>query len=149
MTPEELSASIVAVLRDAVRDGVIGLDESALPTTVTVERPKVREHGDYATNVALQLAKGAGVAPRDLATTLQERLSAIDGIASVDIAGPGFLNIRLEAAAQGALARVVVEAGDAYGSAEGRTRPEGEPRVRLRKPDRAAAPRAHAVGSGR
>ncbi len=115
MTPEELSASIVAVLRDAARGGKIGLDESALPATVNVERPKVREHGDYATNIALQLAKAAGVPPRELASLLRERLAAVDGIASVDIAGPGFLNIRVEAAAQAALARVIVDAGDAYG----------------------------------
>ena len=115
MTPEELSASIVAVLRDAVRDGAIALDEAALPSAVTVERPKVREHGDYATNIALQLAKRAGAPPRELAATLQERLATVDGIASVDIAGPGFLNIRVEAGAQGVLARSIVDAGDAYG----------------------------------
>ena len=115
MTPEELSTSIVAVLRDAVRDGAIGLDEAALPSTVTVERPKIREHGDYATNIALQLAKRAGVPPRELAATVQERLAAVDGIESVEIAGPGFLNIRVEAAAQAVLARSIVEAGDAYG----------------------------------
>jgi len=115
VTPEELSASIVAVLRDAVRDGAIALDKAALPSAVTVERPKVREHGDYATNIALQLAKRAGAPPRELAATLQERLATIDGIASVDIAGPGFLNIRVEAGAQGVLARSIVDAGDAYG----------------------------------
>ena len=118
MTPEELSASIVAVLRDAVRDGVIGIEEAALPSAVTVERPKVREHGDYATNIALQLAKRAGLPPRELAATLQERLAAVDGVASVDVAGPGFLNIRVEAAAQGALARAIVDAGGAYGRNE-------------------------------
>ena len=115
MTPEELSASIVAVLRDAVRDGAIALDGAALPSAVTVERPKVREHGDYATNIALQLAKRAGAPPRELAATLQERLVTVDGIASVDVAGPGFLNIRVEAGAQGVLARSIVDAGDAYG----------------------------------
>ncbi|MDQ3114083.1 MAG: arginine--tRNA ligase [Actinomycetota bacterium] len=93
----------------------MALDEAALPSAVTVERPKVREHGDYATNIALQLAKRAGAPPRELAATLQERLATVDGIASVDIAGPGFLNIRVEAGAQGVLARSIVDAGDAYG----------------------------------
>lgn len=81
-----------------------------------MERPKNREHGDWATNVALQLAKPAGLSPRDVAGILSGRLEKIDGVASVAIAGPGFLNITLEAGAAGTLARVIVEAGEAYGS---------------------------------
>ena len=74
------------------------------------------EHGDYATNVALQLAKKAGLPPRELATLLAEVLGQADGVASVEIAGPGFLNIRVEAGAQGALAAQIVAAGSSYGS---------------------------------
>lgn len=117
MTPEELSTAIVGVLTTLSDEGALTLPDG-VPTTVTVERPRQREHGDYATNVALQLAKKAGQNPRDLATAVQERLSAVDGIAKVDIAGPGFLNITVEAGAQGQVAAQVVAAGSAYGTTE-------------------------------
>jgi len=115
VTPEELSAAIVAVLRAAVADGAIPLAPDAVPDSVRVERPKVREHGDYATNIALQLAKRAGVPPRELASVISDRLAAVDGIASAEVAGPGFLNLRLEAGAQGSLAVAILDAGESYG----------------------------------
>ncbi len=87
-----------------------------VPTDVRVERPKNREHGDWATNIALQLGKRAGMPPRALAELLAVRLEALAGVASVDIAGPGFLNITLDAAAAGALAKAIVEAGPDYGT---------------------------------
>lgn len=87
----------------------------AVPEHVTVERPKNRDHGDYATNVALQLAKAAGKPPRAVAEALADRLRGITGVAKVDIAGPGFLNITLDTATQGTLARTIVETGEAYG----------------------------------
>lgn len=118
MTPAELSEALRAVLAAAVADGSLPLDPAALPTTVTVDRPRSREHGDWATNVAMQLAKKAGLAPRDLATLLAERLTAIPGVARVDVAGPGFLNITLDTAAAGELARTVVETGAAFGRSE-------------------------------
>ncbi|GAA1383072.1 arginine--tRNA ligase [Kitasatospora putterlickiae] len=90
----------------------------AVPEHVTVERPKNRDHGDYATNVALQLAKPAGKPPRAVADVLAARLRGITGVTKVDIAGPGFLNITLDTATQGELARTVVEAGAAYGRNE-------------------------------
>ena len=92
-----------------------GLDLSALPATTTVERPRSPEHGDYASTLALQLGKKAGVPPRELAAALAEELGRQPGIKSVEIAGPGFLNIRLDAAAAGVLARDIVLAGPAYG----------------------------------
>ena len=88
----------------------------AVPDSVRVDRPKVKEHGDYATSVALQLAKAAGRPPREVAEAVAERLRIADGVAKVEIAGPGFLNITLDAAAQGELARTVVTAGESYGS---------------------------------
>ena len=115
MNPEQLSAAIVHALEALVQDGSLSLPDG-VPATVVVERPRNREHGDYATNVALQLAKKAGVPPRDLATLLAAELAEADGIAGADIAGPGFLNIRVEAGAQGAVAAQVVEAGAAYGT---------------------------------
>ena len=83
-----------------------------------MERPKVKEHGDYATNVALQLGKRAGLNPRDLATLLAERLAEHPGVASVEVAGPGFLNVRVAAGAQGVVAADVVRAGEAYGTSD-------------------------------
>jgi arginyl-tRNA synthetase len=117
VTPEQLSARIVDVLTALVEEGSLTLPDG-VPSTVVVERPKVREHGDYATNVALQLGKKAGMVPRDLAALLAERLGEVEGIASVEVAGPGFLNVRVDAGAQGALAAQIVEAGSSYGSSD-------------------------------
>jgi arginyl-tRNA synthetase len=114
VTPEQLSDRIVDVLTALVEEGSLTLPDG-VPAMVVVERPKVREHGDYATNVALQLAKKAGMVPRDLAALLAERLGKVEGIASVEVAGPGFLNVRVEAGAQGAVAPQIVEAGSSYG----------------------------------
>ncbi|MFC7402761.1 arginine--tRNA ligase [Citricoccus sp. GCM10030269] len=112
MTPEDLSTALAACLQDAVDAGEISVE---MPTQVKVERPKNREHGDWATNVAMQLGKKAGMAPRELAALLAERLRRRPGIAAVEIAGPGFLNITLDAAAAGELARTIVESGAEYG----------------------------------
>lgn len=115
MTPEALSRAVRDALLAAVAAGDVPLAEADVPAGVTVERPRQREHGDWATNVAMQLAKKAGLPPRRLAEVLANRLRAVVGIASVDIAGPGFLNVRLEAAAAGELARAIVEEGPVYG----------------------------------
>jgi arginyl-tRNA synthetase len=115
VTPAELSAAVVAALQSAVDAGDLAVSVP-MPSAVTVERPKNREHGDYATNVALQLAKAAGKPPREVASVLATRLAAAAGIKQVDIAGPGFLNITLDAAAAGELARSVVLAGASYGA---------------------------------
>jgi arginyl-tRNA synthetase len=92
-----------------------GLDAAALPAVVTVERPRNPEHGDYATNVALQIAKKVGANPRDLAGWLAIALTETDGIAAADVAGPGFVNLRIEASAQGVVVEQVLDAGNAYG----------------------------------
>lgn len=113
MTPEELSAAITACLQDAVDAGEFVIE---MPGEVRVERPKSREHGDWATNVAMQLGKKAGMNPRQFAEILAARLEEIDGVTKVEIAGPGFLNITVDAAAAGSLARTIVEAGPAYGT---------------------------------
>mgnify|MGYP001002452906 CR=1 FL=1 len=117
MTPEELAAAIRTVLTSAVDDGSLALapEDIGLPK---VERPRNRDHGDWATNVAMQLAKKAGTNPRALAEILAPRIEALDGVASAEIAGPGFLNIRLDAASAGELARAIVTAGEAYGRNE-------------------------------
>jgi len=113
VTPAQLSDVIIAALKSLVSTGQLSLAE--LPAQVTIERPRNPEHGDYATNVALQLGKKAGLNPRDLATMLQGALAQTEGIASTDIAGPGFLNITVAADAQGKVADDIVAAGAAYG----------------------------------
>ena len=113
MTPTDLAALIrtatLAVF--SVRE----LDLSLIPDTVVVERPRNPEHGDYATNIALQVGKRAGVNPRELAGWLVEELRASDGIADADLAGPGFVNLRLAAAAQNVTVATILEQGEAYG----------------------------------
>jgi len=83
-----------------------------------MERPRNPEHGDYASTLALQLGKKAGVAPRELASALAEELTRQPGIRTVEVAGPGFLNIRVDAASVGTLARDIVLAGANYGHSE-------------------------------
>jgi arginyl-tRNA synthetase len=117
VTPEQLSDRIVHVLAALVEDGSLTLPDG-VPASVVVERPKIREHGDYATNVALQLGKKAGMPPRELAGLVAERLRGVDGIAEVEVAGPGFLNVRVAAGAQGVVAAQIVEAGPSYGWSE-------------------------------
>ena len=112
MTPEQLALAIRTALAEAVGAGELAVD---VPDEVRVERPRNREHGDWSTNVSLQLAKGAGVPPREVAARLATRLAAVEGIKAVDVAGPGFLNITVEAACAGELARTIVAAGQAYG----------------------------------
>ncbi|MFC3964787.1 arginine--tRNA ligase [Nocardia jiangsuensis] len=116
MTPADLAD----LLRGTAAKVLVerGLDPALLPDEVTVERPRNPEHGDYATNLAMRVGKPAGVAPRDLASWLAEALSAADGVASAEVAGPGFLNIRLAASAQGAILEQVLAAGSGYGTAQ-------------------------------
>ncbi len=122
MNPEQLSETIVDALAALVADGAITLPDG-VPTQVTVERPRQKGHGDYATNVALQLAKrvqvaGQGTNPRAFAEQVAVQLRASDGVSEVEVAGPGFLNITVEAGAQGQVAADIVAAGEAYGSSD-------------------------------
>ncbi|MEK8070914.1 arginine--tRNA ligase [Rhodococcoides navarretei] len=114
MTPADLAELLHATAAKVLADR--GLDASVLPAKLTVERPRNPEHGDYATNVALQVAKKAGANPRDFAGWLAEALAADAAIADADVAGPGFLNIRLAAAAQGEIVARVLAAGSAFGN---------------------------------
>ena len=113
MTPADLAE----LLRDTAAAVLSerGLDTAGLPAAVTVERPRNPEHGDYATNVALQLGKKVGVAPRDLAGWLVKALAGAEGIALAEVAGPGFVNLRLAASAQGVIVNRVIDAGAGYG----------------------------------
>ena len=113
MTPADLAELLANTAAAVLAEH--GLDPAALPAEVTVERPRNPEHGDYATNLALQVAKKAGANPRELAGWLATALGGADGIASAEVAGPGFVNLRIKAAAQGAIVTAVLNAGEAYG----------------------------------
>jgi arginyl-tRNA synthetase len=112
VTPEEVSDAVLAAVSACLHAGDF---TGTAPTEVVVDRPKNRDHGDYATNVAMRLAKPAGRGPREVAELVAARLRSTPGIAGVEVAGPGFLNITLAAGSLGALARIVVDAGAAYG----------------------------------
>jgi arginyl-tRNA synthetase len=112
VTPEQLSDVVRSAVAAAVERGALAV---AVPDDVVIDRPKNPEHGDYATNVALRLAKTAGRPPREVAAELAEELRAQHGVAAVDVAGPGFLNITLAKDALGQLAVNAVAAGEAYG----------------------------------
>ena len=114
MTPADLAAAVLAAARSVFTER--GLDEAVLPPTTSVERPRSPEHGDYASTIAMQLAKKAGVKnSRELAQAIADALAKHDGVASTEVAGPGFINIRLDAAATGSLAALIVNAGQEYG----------------------------------
>ncbi|KRA37513.1 MULTISPECIES: arginine--tRNA ligase [unclassified Nocardioides] len=117
MTPAQLSTAIVGALSSLVDEGSIALPDG-VPAEVTVERPRQKGHGDYATNVAMQLAKKAGMNPRAFADALAGRLTDAEGISAVEVAGPGFLNITVEAGSQGKVAADIVAAGSSYGHTE-------------------------------
>lgn len=118
VTPEELAEQIRLALASAAQTQAITLSVDDVPAAVKVERPRSREHGDWATNVAMQLAKKAQMPPRALAETLAAQLADRPGIASVEVAGPGFINIRLSADSAGELAGNIVHAGEKYGENE-------------------------------
>ncbi|MCG7235080.1 arginine--tRNA ligase [Corynebacterium sp. ACRQP] len=113
MTPAELATTVKEAATRVL--AAHELDASVVPETVTVERPRNPEHGDYATNTALQVAKKAGTNPRELATWLVDDLSANPAIDSAEIAGPGFINLRLAAGAQGQLVAKVLEEAEKFG----------------------------------
>ncbi|WP_139980888.1 arginine--tRNA ligase [Nocardioides litoris] len=117
MNPAELSATVVGALAALVDRGALVLPDG-VPAEVTVERPRDASHGDYATNVALKLAKAAGTKPRELADLLAEELRDAPGVGAVDVAGPGFINVTVAADAQGKVAAEVLAAGAAYGRSE-------------------------------
>lgn len=113
MNPADLSAALLTVVNGVAgrRGGeAVGIGDVAL------ERPRNREHGDWASNIAMKLAKPLGANPRELAEEIATAARDIAGVASVDVAGPGFINITLDAAAAGILAKTIVERGPDYGN---------------------------------
>ena len=114
MTPQDLARELFERIILVSQRG--NNDVSSLTVDdVVLERPKNRDHGDWASSISLKLAKPWGLNPRDLATELASELESVEGIASVEVAGPGFINIRLDAASAGALAKTIVEGGIEYG----------------------------------
>ncbi|BDU11240.1 arginine--tRNA ligase [Aurantimicrobium sp. INA4] len=114
MTPQDLQLEILERIKQYAQSNDFdcdGIDASF----VTIERPKNREHGDWASSVSLKLAKPWGVNPRELAEILAQKLLNVQGIESAEVAGPGFINIRLSAASAGALVKTIVEQGPGYG----------------------------------
>ena len=121
MTPLELSEALfdqLSALVERRRGEGAEFEGKISVADVVLERPRNRDHGDWASNVAMRLAKRLGVNPRDFAAELAEGIRSVDGIAAVEVAGPGFINIRLDAAAAGALAKAIVEAGEGYGRSD-------------------------------
>jgi arginyl-tRNA synthetase len=113
VTPAELSAAIVRILGTLQAAGELPAGD--LPADVVIERPKNREHGDWSTNIAMQAAGRFGQNPRALAEKIAAELAKTEGISKVDIAGPGFINITVSAAAAGAIAKQIVEQGASFG----------------------------------
>jgi arginyl-tRNA synthetase len=113
LTPADLNDAIVRILAILMAGGKLAPAE--LPAEVVIERPKNRDHGDWATNAAMQLSARFGLKPREFAELLAAELRQVEGISKVDIAGPGFINLTLSAAAAGELAKAIVEAGENYG----------------------------------
>lgn len=116
VTPADLATLIRSVAGRVLTER--GLDVSQLPEQVVVERPRNPEHGDYATNIALRVAKNVGTNPRELAGWLAAELAADPAIETAEVAGPGFLNIRLAAAAQGEVVAKILAEGERYGHSE-------------------------------
>jgi arginyl-tRNA synthetase len=112
VTPDELSAILLTLVHETSPEFAV------TETDIALERPRNRDHGDWASSVALKLAKRAGQNPREFARALADRLAQVDGIKQVDVAGPGFINITFEASSSGEIVRRIVEAGERFGRSE-------------------------------
>ena len=110
---QALAAAISAAIGAAIERGdLVG----TIPVSIPLERPKNRDHGDYATSVALQLAKPAGKSPRAVAELLQSDLLDLPEVSAVDIAGPGFINITMNRSSQAELVSTILSSPSAYGT---------------------------------
>ena len=108
-----LAAQIQAALTDLVAQGEL---QCEIPGEIRLERPKNRDHGDYASSIALQVARQSGRPPREIAELLKKSLESLDEVASVDVAGPGFINVRLNTSSAGEIVRQVITEGEQFGS---------------------------------
>jgi arginyl-tRNA synthetase len=115
MTPQDLAHHIQTAVKSAIASGALELNPEDVPQQIVVERPKNPQHGDWATNVALQISKKAGLNPRAAAEILLPLIQQIPGVVAADIAGPGFINLTISAQSQGELAGKIVLQGNDYG----------------------------------
>ena len=116
----QIQSAIAKALEMVISKGELTAE---VPSEINLDRPKNRDHGDYATSVALALAKSAGIQPRAIAELIIKSLTENNllteaGIAKVEIAGPGFINITLETAAQGAVVIDILKSGKKYGNGD-------------------------------
>lgn len=118
MSASDLHAVIAAAVRTALDATEEGRAIEVSADDIVLERPRNRAHGDWATNVAMRLGKRAGRVPRELAQEIADAVAADPSVASAEVAGPGFINLTLEAAAAGQLAAEIVAQGDAYGRSD-------------------------------
>lgn len=116
MNPAELALAIRSILERMQAEGK--LPAADLPKEIVVERPRSREHGDWATNVAMQLSSQLGMTPRAFADLIAPEIEGLAEVSKVEVAGPGFINISLNLASAGALAKTIVEQGSDYGRGE-------------------------------
>ncbi|MBI3428872.1 MAG: arginine--tRNA ligase [Actinobacteria bacterium] len=109
---ELLAAKIKAALETLLAEGEFA---GLVPENIPLERPKNRDHGDYASSIALQVVKGSGKSPREIAELLKRELENLEEVASVEIAGPGFINITLDTASAADVVRQILEKGSSFG----------------------------------
>jgi arginyl-tRNA synthetase len=109
---EILEQALKAAIARAIDTGALS---GTVPDLIKLDRPKDRDHGDYASSVALQLAKPAGKNPREVAQIIADQLSGVADVSKVEIAGPGFINITLNRASQAALVQTILSAKENYG----------------------------------
>ena len=114
---ESLAAAISAAIQGAIAQGELPAELSSSPaiTNIVLDRPKNRDHGDYATSIALALAKPSGKSPRDVAEIVQRGLQGNSEIAKIEIAGPGFINITLAKSSQGAVVNAILNERERFG----------------------------------
>ena len=113
----QVSAALWLALEAAIHDGALpnSVQHEISATSIPLERPKNRDHGDYASSIALSLAKIAQQSPRDIATTIVEKLRGNSLIAAAEVAGPGFINITLAKASQGAIVNSILAECENFG----------------------------------
>jgi len=112
-----LAKAVSAALARAVASGALPEGQSATFTAekIPLERPKNRDHGDFATSIALVLAKIVGKNPRDVATIIAKELKSESSLSKVEIAGPGFINLTLNSASQGEIIESILEKRESFG----------------------------------
>ncbi len=112
---QRLEEAVMAAITRAISSGELS---GTAPASITLERPKNRDHGDYATPVALALAKAAGENPRKIAEVICNQLKAVPEISQIEIAGAGFINITLNRTSQAELVTTILTAQGRFGQGD-------------------------------